>query len=74
MSITILHHLGLGDQIMLNGMVWLFAETNHVNLLIKNTHEESVKFMYRDICDKVTLIPLDNTNPNEIRSKIPINS
>jgi len=74
MSITILHHLGLGDQIMLNGMVRHFAETNHVNLFIKNTHEESVKFMYRDICDKVTLIPLDSTNPNEIRSKIPINS
>ena len=56
MSVTILHHLGLGDQIMLNGMVRHFAETEHVYLTCKNCHEETVRFMYRDICDKVSLI------------------
>ena len=46
MSITIIHHLGLGDQIMLNGMVRHFAETNHVNLFIKSTHEEIYLVIY----------------------------
>ena len=71
MSITILHHLGLGDQIMLNGMVRHFAEKEHVYLICKNCHEESVKFMYRDICDQVTLILVENTNPHEIHAKLP---
>ena len=71
MSITILHHLGLGDQIMLNGMVRHFAEKEHVYLMCKNCHEESVKFMYRDICDQVTLILVENTNPHEIHTKLP---
>lgn len=71
MPITILHHLGLGDQIMLNGMVRHFAENEHVYLVCKNCHEESVKFMYRDICDKVSLVIVENTNPQEIWSKLP---
>jgi hypothetical protein len=50
---TIVHHLGLGDQIMLNGMVRHFAETDNVVIFVKRCHEESVRFMYRDIADKV---------------------
>jgi len=46
---TILHHLGLGDQIMLNGMVRHFAETDTVRIFVKRCHEESVRFMYRDM-------------------------
>ena len=67
---TILHHLGLGDQIMLNGMVRHFAETDNVAIVVKRCHEESVRFMYRDIADKVELILVDNTNPREIWSKV----
>ncbi len=71
MSVTIVHHLGLGDQIMLNGMVRHFAEKEHVYIYCKNCHEDSVKFMYRDICDKVTLILVETTNIHELRSKLP---
>ena len=67
---TILHHLGLGDQIMLNGMVRHFAETDNVVIFAKRCHEESVRFMYRDIQDRVEIILLDTTNPNEIWSKV----
>ena len=70
-SITILHHLGLGDQIMLNGMVRHFAENENVNIFVKQNHEKTVKFMYKDIRDRVNIIPLDNVNPSYIRSKIP---
>ena len=63
---TILHHLGLGDQIMLNGMVRHFAETDNVVIFAKRCHEESVRFMYRDIQDRVEIILLDTINPNEI--------
>lgn len=72
--ITIIHHLGLGDQIMLNGMVRHFAEVRKVNIFVKNCHEESVRFMYRDIEHKVNLILLDTTEPGEIREKLPIDS
>ena len=67
---TILHHLGLGDQIMLNGMVRHFAETDNVVIFAKRCHEESVRFMYRDIQDRVEIILLDTINPNEIWSKV----
>ena len=67
---VILHHLGLGDQIMLNGMVRHFAETDNVVVVVKNCHEESVRFMYKDIADKVQLILVENTNPQEIWSKV----
>ena len=67
---TIVHHLGLGDQIMLNGMVRHFAETDNVAIFVKRCHEESVRFMYRDIADKVELILVDNTNAPEIWSKV----
>jgi lipoate-protein ligase A len=67
---TIVHHLGLGDQIMLNGMVRHFAETDNVVIFVKRCHEESVRFMYRDIADKVELILVDNTNAQEIWSKV----
>ena len=66
---TILHYLGLGDQIMLNGMVRHFAETDTVRIFVKRCHEESVRFMYRDIADKVELILVDTTNPREIWSQ-----
>ena len=74
MSVTILHHLGLGDQIMLNGMVRHFAENEHVYIYCKKCHEDSVKFMYRDINDKVTLILVETTHIQEIRNKIPSGS
>ena len=67
---TIVHHLGLGDQIMLNGMVRHFAETDNVAIFVKRCHEESVRFMYKDIADKVELILVDNTNAPEIWSKV----
>lgn len=49
MNIFILHHLGLGDQIMLNGMVRHFLEEHNVKLLCKYTHKSSVEFMYKDV-------------------------
>lgn len=67
---VILHHLGLGDQIMLNGMVRHFAENDKVAIVVKKCHEDSVRFMYRDIADKVDLLLVENTNPQEIWSKV----
>jgi len=67
---VILHHLGLGDQIMLNGMIRHFAENDTVYTFCKRCHLESVEFMYRDN-KNIHLIPLDTTNPQEIWSNIP---
>jgi hypothetical protein len=51
-------------------MVRHFAETDNVVIFAKRCHEESVRFMYRDIQDRVEIILLDTTNPNEIWSKV----
>jgi len=67
---TIVHHLGLGDQIMLNGMVRYFAETDTVRIFAKRNQEESIRFMYRDIADKVDIVLVDTTNPREVWSQV----
>jgi hypothetical protein len=67
---SIVHHLGLGDQIMLNGMVRYFAEKDNVIIFAQRKHAESVQFMYRDIADKVEIILVDSTNPREIWSQV----
>ena len=69
--LCILHHLGLGDQIMLNGMVRHFVTDAHrnVHIFVKDCHEESVRFMYRDI--ELTLILVSDTKPETTRSRIP---
>lgn len=67
---TIVHHLGLGDHIMLNGMVRHFAESENVNIIVRRSHEESVRFMYRDIMDKVSIVLIDSADPGELWSKV----
>ena len=69
-DICIVHHLGLGDQIMLNGMVRHFLEIRpKVHLLVKNCHLESVQFMYRD-CTNIEYVIVNNTNPQDIWTKV----
>ena len=68
--ITILHHLGLGDHIMLNGMVRHFAEQDTVCIFVQKHHEPSVKFMYRDIKDKVIIKNVNTTNAQEMWSQV----
>ena len=47
---VILHHIGLGDQLMLNGMVRYFVEKKfRVVLVAKEQQRESIEFMYRDL-------------------------
>ena len=57
--ITILPHLGLGDQIITNGLVRHFAEQDDVTIFVKHSHERSVAFMYRDLGARVKIIKLD---------------
>ena len=57
--ITILPHLGLGDQLILNGLVRHFAQKDDVTIFVKNSHEWSVAFMYRDLGARVRIIKLE---------------
>jgi hypothetical protein len=57
--ITILPHLGLGDQLILNGLVRHFAEQDDVTIFVKHSHERSVAFMYRDLGTRVKIIKLE---------------
>ena len=47
---VILHHIGLGDQLMLNGMVrHLVSKKYRVVIIAKEQNRDSVNFMYRDL-------------------------
>lgn len=70
MTISIVHHLGLGDQIMLNGMVRHFAEKDDVRIFCKKNQEPSIRFMYRDLGDKVDVFTVDSDDPKLIWSNI----
>ena len=46
----IIHHLGLGDHVMLNGMVRHFVGNNkRVVIVAREAHQNTLDFMYRDI-------------------------
>ena len=64
--ITILPHLGLGDQLILNGLVRHFAELDDVTIFVKNSHERSVAFMYRDLGTRVKIIKLEKDDEEMI--------
>lgn len=58
--LTILNHLGLGDQIVINGLVRHFAEIEDcVQIYAKKSHVPSVRFMYRDLGSKVVVVPVN---------------
>jgi hypothetical protein len=57
--ITILPHLGLGDQLIINGLVRHFVEQDDVTIFVKHSHERSVAFMYRDLGARVKIIRLE---------------
>ena len=57
--LTILNHLGLGDQLVINGLVRHFAEIEDcVQIFAKKSHVPSVIFMYRDLGSKVVVVPV----------------
>jgi len=72
MKIYIIHHLGIGDQLTLNGMVRHFVEHNHtVKIMARKSHQLSAEFMYRDLSpDKVSFEFMDSKelvpSPQEI--------
>ena len=66
MSVTILHHLGLGDQLVMNGLVrHLIEGGKQVTIIAKRMNKPTVEFMYRDT-DKVTIKYVDTTSPREM--------
>jgi len=66
--VCIIHHLGIGDQLMVNGMVRHFLEKEKVVLVAQKIHEESIRFMYRDT-NKIDFI-FTGTDPQEIWTKV----
>lgn len=68
--ITILHHLGLGDQIMLNGMVRYLAEKETVCIFVQKHQIDSTEFMYKDIKDRVLIRPVNTTNAQEMWTQV----
>jgi len=67
--ITILPHLGLGDQLIINGLVRHCAEHDDVTIFVKHSHERTVAFMYRDLGARVKIIKLEK-DENEMMEYI----
>ena len=71
--IGILHHLGLGDHIMLNGLVRHYAETCQVVVFILQNQKDSIEFMYKDLKNVSCFVLRSNIHSEFINDiKIPI--
>lgn len=59
-TISILNHLGLGDNLVCNGMIRHYAKTCNVITYVKQQYVQSVEYMYRDLGPRLTIVPVDN--------------
>jgi len=54
---VVLHHLGLGDHLMLNGLVRYLRTKGPVAVVIHEPHLETIDFMYRDADIRIITVP-----------------
>ena len=67
--VTLIHHLGLGDHVMLNGLARTLEKKGHqVHVIVMGHQADSIRFMYRDTTIKVLVTP--SKNPADIRKLI----
>lgn len=67
-SVLIHHHLGLGDHIMMNGCVRHLYESNPnstILLIVKQMHANNVDYMYRDLKNRLRLLPIAGNNEDQ---------
>ena len=66
----IVHHLGLADHIMLNGMVRHFVQHGeYVRVLILKNQLDTIQFMYRD-CDHVSIDIVNSSSPQDVNIQV----
>jgi hypothetical protein len=66
----IVNHLGLGDQLIICGMVRHYIESGYtVKICARLSHKETCEFMYRDT-NKVEFDFVDTAEPREIHSRV----
>lgn len=66
----LVNHMGIGDAIMVNGMVRHFAENDKVVVVAKSCHEILMRFMYRDLGSKIDFIFVETTQPQYVWQKV----
>jgi len=59
-TISVLNHLGLGDNLICNGMIRHYAETHDVITYVKKQYMHTVEHMYRDLGSSITLVAVDD--------------
>lgn len=57
-TVSVLNHLGLGDNLICNGMIRHYAKTYNVITYVKKHNVLTVEFMYRDLGSSLTIIPV----------------
>lgn len=66
-KITIVHHLGLGDHIMMCGLARYLEEQGHqIHVVVLEHQAQSIRYMYRDTSIKVLVSP--GKTPGDVRS------
>jgi hypothetical protein len=59
-TISVLNHLGLGDNLICNGMIRHYAKTHDVITYVKKQYMDTVEHMYRDLGSSITLVPVED--------------
>lgn len=63
MNLFILPHLGLGDAIIINGLVrTLIPQYEYIVMAVKHHNEKSVEYMFSDLVDKFYTVACDDDN------------
>jgi hypothetical protein len=57
-TVGILNHLGLGDNLVCNGMIRHYAKTCNVITYVKKQYVQSVEYMYRDLGPSLIVVPV----------------
>lgn len=66
MSLIIVHHLGLGDQLMLCGMVRYLLQKQKVEIIACVNHKDTLEFMYKDCLDRLKINYVNTPDPREV--------
>lgn len=68
---TLIHHLGLGDHVMLNGLARFLVSkgVSPVHVIVLEHQVDTVSFMYRDE-HRIKVLVTPSKNPNDVRSVV----
>ena len=72
-GIYIYHHLGLGDHILLNGFVRSYLDRyDKIHLFSKPQNTKNVQYMFRDLGNRLVVIPFEDSGVRDFMRIFPM--